>query len=190
MILGRILKLKSLFRKKTKLINNMKISIIAALSVGNFAIGRNGKLCYHISDDLRRFKALTMGHPIVMGRKTWESLPHALSGRTNIVITSGTIDVSEYDSRITSVVGSLEEALKVAETSEGSDEVFIIGGGMVYKQALPFAQTLYLTEIFDTPFDADTFFPPYHADFTCKERSYIIESGLRYEFTRYERDDT
>ena len=166
----------------------MKISLIAAVSVGNFGIGKKGGLCYHISEDLRRFRDLTMGKPILMGRGTWESLPHALSGRRNIIITTTGIDAREEDAGLIEVYSSIEEALEKLR-SEGCPEVMVIGGGSIYKQTLPMADTLYLTEIFATPGDADTFFPPYHGDFTCVEREYRVNDGLRYEFTTYERDD-
>lgn len=164
----------------------MEIAIIAAVSVGNFAIGYKGDLCYRISDDLKRFKELTMGHTIIMGSKTFDSLPDgkALEGRKNIVLS--TCDPGSRDfPGVSLVCPSLEAALRVCENE---DIVFIIGGGSVYKQALPLADTLYLTEIFATPMRSDTYFPSYHGDFTCVERHYRVDSGLRYEFTVYKRD--
>lgn len=162
----------------------MEIAMIAAVAVGNFAIGQGGDLCYRIKEDMRRFKEITMGHPIIMGRRTAESLPHALPGRRNIVLSKATVyeDGSGFEA-----YPSLELALKSCADEE---VVFIIGGGQVYKEAYPLANTLYLTEIFDTPLQADTFFPPYHADFKCVEREYNVSEGLRFEFTKYVRDDT
>ena len=161
----------------------MKLSIIAAVSVGNNAIGYKGGLCYRISGDMAHFRALTIGHPIVMGRKTWDSLPHILEGRTNIVITRD----PNFNAEGAIVVDSLSTAIQVCEEN-GDEEVFVIGGGQIYKEALPLADTLYLTEIFATPKDCDTYFPPYHADFHCTEREYRVNDCLRYEFTKYERD--
>lgn len=130
----------------------MKISIIVALAKGN-AIGRNGDLLFHFSDDLRNFKRVTMGHPVIMGRKTFESLPGgALSGRQNIVITRN----RNYDAPGITVVDSLQHALDAVKPG---DEPFIIGGGEIYRRALPLANVLHLTVIDAAVEDADTFFP-------------------------------
>lgn len=117
------------------------------------AIGRGGDLLFHISEDLRRFKALTMGHPIIMGRKTFESFPNgALPGRRNIVITRQV----DYVANGAETVGSLQQAIDAVEQC---DEAFVIGGGEIYTQALPHASKLYLTIIDADVADADTFFP-------------------------------
>jgi dihydrofolate reductase len=160
----------------------MEISIIAAVSVGNRAIGYNGGLCYQISEDLAMFRRLTMGHPIIMGSTTYKSLPAgALPGRRNIVITSKDEPIPGCD-----LYKSLTDAISSCSTD---DHIFIIGGAMIYKTALPLVNTLYLTEIFDTPRNCDTFFPPYHGDFICVEREYHMSQGLRFEFTKYIRND-
>lgn len=156
----------------------MIINIIAAISHENFGIGYQGDLIYKIREDLKLFKELTMGHPIVMGRKTWESLPRELPGRRNIVITSnpGLPCPESYD--------SLDKALDALKNEE---EVWIIGGGQLYAEAIDKADFLYLTEIFDTP-PADTFFPKdYMSKFFCVHRDYHYSDDLRYEFTKYER---
>lgn len=128
------------------------ISIIVAVTK-NMAIGRGGDLLFHISEDLRRFKALTMGHPIIMGRKTFESFPNgALPGRRNIVITRQV----DYVANGAETVGSLQQAIDAVEQC---DEAFVIGGGEIYTQALPHASKLYLTIIDADVADADTFFP-------------------------------
>ncbi len=127
----------------------MIIAIIAAVS-RNQGIGKNGKLPWHISEDLRRFKKLTMGHAVVMGRTTWGSLAQPLPGRRNVVLTRTPVDGVE-------TYGSLEEVL---EALRGEERIFIIGGGEVYAQFLARAHELYLT-IVDREVDADTFFPPY-----------------------------
>ncbi len=130
----------------------MELSMIVAMAKGR-AIGRDGGLLCHMPADMRHFKSVTMGHTVVMGRRTFDSLPKgALPDRRNIVVTRNlgfTADRVE-------VAHSLDEALALAE---GDGEVFVIGGAQIYSEALPFAKRLYLTEI-DASFpDADTFFP-------------------------------
>lgn len=132
------------------------ISIIAAVA-RNGAIGYDNRLIYWLPDDLRRFKALTTGHTIVMGRRTFESLPKgALPNRRNIVLSR-----SGFSPEGAEVFPSLDEALCA---SAADDEVFIIGGASLYAQAFPVADRLCLTEIDDTPSQADVFFPPFSAD--------------------------
>lgn len=129
------------------------ISIIAAVAK-NRAIGFKNKLIYWLPNDLKRFKALTTGHTIIMGRNTFLSLPKgALPNRRNIVLSRSAKEFPGCE-----VFPSLEEALNHCAKDE---EVFIIGGASVYKQALAVADRLCLTEIDDTPAEADTFFPPY-----------------------------
>ena len=129
------------------------ISIIAAVAK-NRAIGYENKLIYWLPNDLKRFKALTTGHTIIMGRNTFLSLPKgALPNRRNIVLSRSTKDFPGCD-----VYSSLEEALKHCTPDE---DIYIIGGASVYRQALKIADRLCLTEINDTPEKADTFFPPY-----------------------------
>jgi dihydrofolate reductase len=122
--------------------------IVAAASDGT--IGRSGGIPWHLPADLARFKRLTMGHPIVMGRKTHESIGRALPGRRNIVITRQ----RDYRAEKCEVVGSLDEALARA----GDGEVFVIGGAEVYREALPRASRIYLTRV-EGEFQADRFFP-------------------------------
>lgn len=120
----------------------------------NGAIGRRGELIWHISDDLRRFKSLTMGHPVVMGRKTWESLPkRPLPGRLNIVVTRN----KDYSAEGATVVNSIDDALKALSAAGGRDDAFVMGGEQIYSAMIPFADTIHLTEIdADCP-DADAF---------------------------------
>ncbi len=128
-----------------------KISIIVAIAQ-NMAIGKDNQLLWHISNDLKRFKRITEGHQVIMGKKTFESLPKApLPKRTNIVISDDTNDSFEG----CKTVYSIEEAIDLCKEDE---ESFIIGGGSVYKQFLPYADKLYLT-IVHKDFEADTFFP-------------------------------
>lgn len=129
------------------------ISIIAAVA-SNLAIGYQNKLLYWLPNDLKRFKALTTGHTIIMGRKTFESLPKgALPNRRNVVLTRSQITFPGAE-----VYSSLQEALASCTPEE---DVYIIGGASVYKEALPLADCLCLTEIEDTPKQADAFFPQF-----------------------------
>lgn len=130
------------------------ISIVAAMAL-NRAIGFNNRLLYWLPDDLKRFKSLTIGHTIVMGRKTFLSFPKgALPKRTNIVL-SRSLETS-YPGTI--VFHSLEEAL---EYCKDEAEVFVIGGESIYQQVLPLANRLYLTVVEDNPLQADAFFPEF-----------------------------
>lgn len=129
----------------------MKIAIIVALAQDG-AIGQDNRLLWHLSADLKRFKALTTGHSIIMGRKTFESLPNgALPNRRNIVLSR-----SLHEAKGAELVSSLPEALKLCE---GEDWVYIIGGGQVYRDALPWADELHLTEVEASYPEADTHFP-------------------------------
>lgn len=143
----------------------MRLSIIVA-KARNGAIGLRGNLLYHLPADMKRFKDLTTGHTIIMGRKTFESLPKgALPNRRNIVLSKTS---REEDFVGVSLFHSLGDALadcqlRFANEEAYSDEVFIIGGASVYKEALPFTNRLCLTCIEDTPSEADTFFPEYNS---------------------------
>ena len=127
----------------------MKLAIIAAVS-RNRVIGKNGKLPWHISEDLKRFKRLTTGHVVLMGRKTFESLGKPLPDRRNVVITSHPIPGTE-------TYPSIQEALRALEKEE---RIFVIGGGTVFSELLERADELYLT-IVERHVEGDTFFPPY-----------------------------
>lgn len=144
--------------------NKPRISLIAALSE-NRVIGINNALPWHIPGDLKRFKELTNGHPIIMGRKTFESLSRKLPNRTNIVITrDGEKLKREYAGNPNSpdvIVSSLKDAIDIAKEAEGSEnEIFIIGGGQIFEQALPQADRLYLTLV-HTTINGDAYFPDY-----------------------------
>jgi dihydrofolate reductase len=155
-----------------------KISIIVAIGEGNRVIGDHGKLPWHIPEDLKRFKALTMGHPIVMGKNTFLSIGRALPGRTNIVLTDTPWEAPEG----VIVAFSLEDALQKARDFPGSEEVFVIGGGMVYREALSYADRLYLTLVYGN-FSGDVFFPEYESLFPKTVRREDGESdGFRYSF--------
>ena len=158
------------------------LSIIAAVAKGG-AIGKNGGLLCHISADLQRFKALTTGHTIVMGRRTFDSLPKgALPNRRNIVLSRTQTCIPGCD-----VYASLDEALTHCSKDE---DIYIIGGASVYEQALPIADRLCLTEVEDTPANADAFFPAYDKGWklATKEQHEIDERHhQRFAFADYVR---
>lgn len=162
-----------------------KISIIVAVDRNN-AIGRNGDMAYHLSADLRRFKTLTMGCPVVMGRKTFESLPKgALPGRRNIVITRN----ETFEAPDVERAASLDRALAMAD--ESGREIFIIGGGEIYRQSMPLADTLYLTCIDDEAVGPDTFFPTVDPERWVETESgeYHTDerSGVKFRFVSFSR---
>ena len=128
----------------------MKISLIVAMA-SNRAIGLNNQMPWHLSADLKKFKQITMGSPILMGRKTYESIGRPLPGRTNIIISRN----SSYQQDNCLVFDNVEKALA---SCQKHDEIFIIGGATFYEVMLAKSDTLYLTQIHKT-FDADTFFP-------------------------------
>lgn len=138
------------------------ISIIAAIGE-NRELGKDNKLLWHIPEDLKRFKELTLNHPVIMGRKTCESIGRALPRRVNIVVTRD----KNYQMEGCLMVHSLEEAIELASDKPatayamaGKKEIFIIGGGQIYQQAISIADKLYLTVI-KGKYEADTFFPDY-----------------------------
>ena len=157
------------------------ISIIAAVAK-NRAIGYKNKLLYWLPNDLKRFKALTTGHTIIMGRKTYESLPKgALPNRRNVVLSR-----SEKEFPGCEVFPSLKEALKHCQPDE---DVYIIGGASVYSQAMTIADRLCLTEIDDTPTEADAFFPPYDDWNVAEREEHDVDEkhAYRYAFVDYVR---
>lgn len=158
-----------------------RISLIAAISE-NRVIGKEGKIPWHLSDDFRRFKERTMGHVIIMGRKTHESIGRPLPGRTNIIITRDT--AREFPGCV--VARSLEEALSKAREVE-VEEVFICGGGQIYAEALPLADRLYLTVV-HAIIDGDAFFPEYAEQFgKTVESEAFEEAGYRLSYLTLER---
>lgn len=130
----------------------MNISIIAAIGK-NLELGKSNDLIWHFKDDMKFFKQTTIGNTVIMGRKTFESLPKPLADRQNIVITNN----KNYTAEGAEVVFSLDEALDACK----NENIFIIGGGKIYKEFLPRASKLYLTEINDACDDADTYFPEF-----------------------------
>lgn len=132
------------------------LALIVAMSKDR-AIGRKGQLPWHLPVDLKRFKALTSGHAIIMGRRTHQSIGRALPGRRNLVVSR----TREAQFEGCEVFGSLEEA--VAAARSGDERPFVIGGGELYERALPLATALYLTEVDVVVPDADTWFPRWSA---------------------------
>ena len=156
------------------------VSVIAAVADNN-VIGLDNGLPWHLPEDLKHFRSLTMGHHIIMGRKTYESLGRLLPGRTTVIVTRQT----DYCIEGALVAGSLQEAVSLCGND---DEVFVIGGAELYKLALPPADKLYLTEV-SGEFAADTFFPEYDKAAwreVARERL-VSEGGLAFSFVVYER---
>ena len=159
------------------------VSIIAAVA-RNLAIGYQNKLLYWLPNDLKRFKALTTGHTIIMGRRTFESLPKgALPNRRNVVLTRSQVTFPG-----TETFPSLQAALASCTSEE---DVYIIGGASVYNEALPLASRLCLTEIEDTPAQADAFFPQFSEEewrvAEKEEHDTDEKHQYRYSFTDYVR---
>ena len=160
-----------------------QLSLIAALAA-NGTIGRDNAMPWHLPEDLKRFRALTTGHPIIMGRKTWDSLGRPLPGRTSIVVSRQTGLVIPG----AVVVPSLDAAIDAAAAAEGGEHAFVIGGAQLYAQALPRVDRLLLTELADA-FDGDTLFPAFdRSDWieTAREPG-VSAAGLRYAFADYRR---
>lgn len=160
------------------------IVIVAGLSKKDRAIGKNNQLLWHVPADLKRFKALTMGHPIIMGSNTFASILEILGkpfpGRTTIVLTPD----RDFSYQGVTVAHSLEEAIILAKT-ENPREIHIGGGALVYKQALPLASRLHITWYFDEK-EGDTFFPAFEDEFMI-EKEYPIEAyeGLQFQWVDY-----
>jgi len=157
-----------------------KISIICAISE-NRAIGKDNKLLWHITNDLNRFKELTSGHVVLMGRNTFLSIGRPLPNRTNIIITQD----KRYKAAGCIVCYSLEEAIETAKQYE-EDEIFIIGGGQIYKQTIGLVDKLYLTVV-EGEFEADTFFPDYSAFKNVVFEKSEESDGYKYKFLELER---
>ena len=146
-------------------------SLIAAVGKNN-ELGKGNQLIFHIKDDMKFFRETTKGHPVVMGHKTWDSLPAKLPGRKNIVISRH--DFEGPDEIVHDIDRFIEEYKDIP------DEIFIIGGGTVYHQFLPFATTIYLTEVDAGTDDADTYFPSFDKTKYHKE---VIRKGKDHDLT-------
>ena len=173
------------------------ISIIACIAKGNRAIGYQNRLLYHLPSDMARFKELTTGHTIIMGRKTYESLPHgALPNRRNIVISQTLKEIPgcEVYTSLQDVLWNECYKLLYMEKEESwiasSEELFVIGGERIYQEALPLAQTLYLTIVDDTPTKADAFFPAIDLnEWEETEKEMRNENGITFTFLTYNRNN-
>jgi dihydrofolate reductase len=164
----------------------MKISLIVAMA-SNRVIGNNNHMPWHLSADLKKFKKITMGAPILMGRKTYESIGRPLPGRTNIIISRN----SEYRQGGCLVFNDIEAAIK--KGCETAGEIFVIGGSGLYEAILPIADTLYLT-IINKEFEGDTFFPDIDLNaWTEVERENIDndpDAAFNYSFLKLERTNS
>lgn len=168
-------------KKQSKIVNNLTLIVAAG---ENNEIGKNNDLIWHLRDDLKRFKALTSGHHIIMGRKTFESFPKPLPNRTHVVI-SRQAHYKAPEGVI--VVNSLEDAINISKTDT---QPFIIGGGEIYKLAMPYASKIEITRVHAT-FDADTFFPEIDKSL-WKETSNVFNKKdqnheFEFSFLTYER---
>lgn len=153
------------------------ISLIVAKSQNN-VIGKNNQLPWHLSEDLKHFKATTMNHPILMGRKTFDSIGRALPGRENIVVTRNT----SYKNDAVTVIHDLESYLKQHQNSE--DKIFVIGGSRIYEQSLNFVSEIVMTVI-EQDFEGDAYFLDLDNSWSLKEKSDTLvskKSGLKYHF--------
>ena len=156
------------------------LSLIVAIAQNN-VIGKDNKLIWHISEDLKRFKSITSGNTMLMGRKTFESLPGVLPGRKHIIITRD--NKYTVDSEQVSVINDLDSFIKNHENSD--EEIFVIGGAEIYKQLLPHCKKLYLTKVHQS-FDGDTYFP--EIDYSKYDTEYSSDkitdekSGITYSF--------
>ena len=159
--------------------NRPRIYLIAAVAA-NGVIGRQGRLPWHLPEDLKHFKRLTLGHPLIMGRRTWESLGGLLPGREHIVVTR----TPGYDAPGAAVASSLAAALALCA---GEPVVFVIGGREIFAEALPFAAGLVMTEI-HRDYEGDTWFPAYERSRwreTQRER-HAAPDGTKFDFVYYE----
>ena len=161
------------------------LSIIVA-QAENRAIGLNGDMPWHLSGDLKRFKALTMGHPVVMGRRTWESLPkRPLVGRRNIVFSQS----KDFAPECAEVVRSVNDLFDLLHNCD--EEVFIIGGGRIYNMLMPWVNRLYVTWVHKEFPEADTFFPVIDlSEFTkVNETEHMVDekSGIKFSYAEYDR---
>lgn len=155
------------------------LSVIAARAA-NGAIGKDNHLLWHLQDDLRRFKKITMGHPLVMGRRTFESLPGLLPGRIHYVLSQNSAYQVPAGVRLFTSVSQLLENLPEGEN-------FVIGGARIYELLLPYAHRIYLTEI-EKNFEGDAFFPKFDASAWRKIEECPGEDGvLPHRFVTYER---
>ena len=157
------------------------LSIIVAKAKNN-VIGKDNKLLWHIPEDLKRFKSLTTGHTIIMGRKTFDSIGRVLPNRKHVVLTHN-LDFKVHDENV-EIVHSIDEIKKYIESDE---ENFVIGGAMIYSLLMPYVTKMYITEI-DKNFEGDSVFPPVnHEKWKEVKRVESKDDNLEYSFVDYER---
>ncbi len=162
--------------------NNTTISIITSIDEKR-GIGKNNDLLFKIPEDMKRLREITTGHPLVMGRKTYESLGRLLPNRTHIVMTRDTEKIKEIPYDPDAIVVSLEDGIEIAKKSPGSDEIFIFGGGEVFRQAMEkgLVDRLYLT-IVEGDYGADIFFPDYSVFTKIISEENREVDGYKYKF--------
>jgi dihydrofolate reductase len=167
--------------------NTQRISIISAIDEKR-GLGKNNDLLFRIKDDMKRLRALTNGHPLVMGRRTFDSFPGLLPNRTHIVVTRNPHAYDDAEVKPHSIVSSLEEGIAVAKKAEGADEIFVFGGGQIFTEAVEkdLVDRLYLT-IVKGDFGADTFFPDYSKYTKVIEREEKEGEGFQYTFLTLEK---
>ncbi len=167
----------------------MKISMIAEIGEGNRVLGKENKLLWHIAEDMKFFREKTRGHPVIMGRKTFESIGKPLPNRTNIVITHDIAKFANYLKEkglvVEGLVPSIEEAISYAknfpENTPGNDEIFIIGGGQIYAEGINYADRIYLTVV-QGSYEGDAFFPDYSEFNKVVSRRESEGNGYKYTF--------
>lgn len=166
----------------------MIISLIAAVD-SNFCIGKDNKLAWHIPEDLKYFRAHIDGKAIIMGRKTYDSMPPSYKNRPNTVVVSRSAQSAEFPNQI-KLAHSMQDAFQKAHDMNMSDEIFVIGGGQIYTAALPFADRVYLTHVDTKVEGGDAFFPMLDKSWIESGKAHWQvdeKSGLRYKFTTYDK---
>lgn len=159
----------------------MEIILVAAVGE-NGEMGHNNDLLWHLPGDLPRFKEMTMGSPIIMGRKTFDSIGRALPGRLNIVLTAN----KDWHADGVSIADSLDHAIQLAE-QEQTGKAFVIGGGQIYKLFLSYASSMEITEVYDAPV-ADTYFPNFSPnDFKEISRTQNNDNDPKFDYVSYRR---
>jgi len=159
----------------------MEIILVAAVGE-NGEMGQNNELLWHLPGDLPRFKEITLGSPIIMGRKTYESIGRALPGRLNIVLTEN----SDWQAQGVVVASSLDHSLDIAK-QEKTSKAFVIGGGQIYKLFLAYATSMEITEVYDAPV-ADTYFPNFSvADFREVARIHNHDNDPKFDYVTYQK---
>lgn len=159
------------------------INAIAAIGQKNRVLGNNGQIPWYIPEDFSHFKEKTIGHPIIMGRKTFETFKKPLPGRTHIVITR---DINYKVPEEVLLASDIESAIRIAEQQTGAEEIFIIGGGQIYESSLDYIDRIFLT-IVEGDFEGDAFFPEYENNFKIIDSKQNENSTNKFSFNTLER---